>query len=82
MLVGIDPAKDSFAATVGHQDTETVRTFAFLSADLSHDCRQLSLSRKVTHSLTWPWRTDASHLQSGIVIAVKPHEVRPCAFSC
>ena len=78
VLVSIDLAKDRFAATVDHQYTETVRIFA----PLSHDCRQLSLSRKGARSLTWPWRIDASHLQSRIVIAIKPHEVRPCAFSC
>jgi len=41
-LVGIDLAKDSFVAAVGHQDTETVRTFALTQKGLVEFLRFLA----------------------------------------
>lgn len=42
ILVGIDLAKDSFAAAVRHQDTETVRSFALTQKGLSEFLRFLA----------------------------------------
>ncbi len=42
VLVGIDLAKDSFTAAVGHQETETVRTFALTQKGLSEFLRFLA----------------------------------------